>query len=684
MTQHLSDIQHELIGTFFEEAVEALSQLETGLLALEHQPEQPDEIINDVFRAAHSIKGGAATFGLSGIAELAHSAETLLDRLRAGHLTATPAVTALLLESVDALNRLLQNARAGVSAADRESQELARRLDAAAAAGGQSAAENSAGPAAGSGGHGSGAVGASSGTTTWLIDFRPKPEMLETGNDALRLVRELSRLGALRVETDLSRIPPLLELAPTRNYLGFKLRLEGQVSRAQIDDVFSWVDSEAEIEIVEKTPAGAEKPGSARADLPPPAAREGAHVEREVGAASLRVSVGKLDMLMNMVGELVITQSILGELESDQPVDGRRLASLRDGLSLLARNTRALQESVMNLRSMPIGSVFARLPRLVHDLGRQLGKQVELKLSGQTTEVDKTVLEKLGDPLTHLVRNSLDHGIETPDVRRARGKPESGTLSVRAFHRGSDVVVEIEDDGGGLNLPKILARARERGLVAPDETPPDETIRELIFAPGFSTAEAVSDVSGRGVGMDVVRRNIKAIGGDVAIGTTFEQGTRITLRLPLTLAIIDGQLVAIGAFTYVVPLLSITESVQIDPSRVRRLEGQSDIYRLRDDLVPMVGLRSLLGVAEDERSAAPRLLVVVETDGERIGLLVDDLLAQQQVVVKSLETNYGHVEGLAGATILGDGSIALILDVVGLARLARRTRSVASAVTRAA
>jgi two-component system chemotaxis sensor kinase CheA len=277
------------------------------------------------------------------------------------------------------------------------------------------------------------------------------------------------------------------------------------------------------------------------------------------------------------------------------------------------------------------------------------------------------------------VRNSLDHGIETPEVRRQRGKPETGILSVRAFNRGSDVVVEIEDDGGGLNLPKILARGRERGLVGPDETPPDEKIREMIFAPGFSTAETVSDVSGRGVGMDVVRRNIKALGGDIGVSSTLGQGTRITLRLPLTLAIIDGQLVAVGEYTYVVPLLSILESVQIDPARVRRLEGNTDIYRLRNDLVPMVGLRSLLGVGEELRGSTPRLLVVVETDGERIGLLVDDLLAQQQVVVKSLETNYGHVEGLAGATILGDGSIALILDVVGIARLARRVRPNASA-----
>ncbi len=330
----------------------------------------------------------------------------------------------------------------------------------------------------------------------------------------------------------------------------------------------------------------------------------------------------------------------------------------------------------MSLRSMPIGTVLSRFPRLVHDLSRQLGKEVELKLTGQTTEVDKTVLEKLGDPLTHLVRNSLDHGIEKPELRRARGKSETGTLSIRAFHRGGDIVVELEDDGGGLDLVKILSRAKERGLVGQDEVISDDQIRDLIFAPGFSTAEVVSDVSGRGVGMDVVRRNIKALGGQIQMSSVYGQGTRTTLRLPLTLAIIDGQLVGVGTYTYVVPLLSILESVEINRSRVSLFEGKLPLYRLRNELVPVVSLAGVLGVSNGvPPSLDSGLLVVVETDGERLGLLVDELQAQQQVVVKSLETNYEHVEGLAGATILGDGSIALILDVQGIARLARSARN---------
>jgi two-component system, chemotaxis family, sensor kinase CheA len=676
MTNRLADIQQQLMGTFFEEAVEALTQIESGLLALEKCQDDPSriqELVNDVFRAAHSIKGGAATFGLTQIAEVAHHAETLLDRLRSGSMKPNAHITSLLLTSVDTLRALVQWSNAADGSDAPSTGELCEDLDAAAQElGGSSKRDAAAATKSGS----------DAKKTQYRIKFAPKPDMLTTGNDAVRLLRELTLLGDTKVSVDSSRLPGLRELELTKCYLGWTIELEGTVTRAQIDEVFSWVDDDAEINIEElvATPSTPALSSAERAHEPVVRAPE--HAAERDGGGSIRVGVGKLDMLMNMVGELVITQSILGELEGDGPIDAKRLASLRDGLALLARNTRALQESVMSLRSMPIGTVLSRFPRLVHDLSRQLGKQVELKLSGQTTEVDKTVLEKLGDPLTHLVRNSLDHGIEKPEVRRARGKPETGTLSIRAFHRGGDIVVELEDDGGGLDLVKILARAKERGLVGQDDVLNDDQIRELIFAPGFSTAEVVSDVSGRGVGMDVVRRNIKAIGGQIQMSSVLGQGTRTTLRLPLTLAIIDGQLVGVGSYTYVVPLLSILESVEINRARVSQFEGKLPLYRLRDDLVPIVSLGGVLGVTNGRISLDSGLLVVVETDGERLGLLVDELQAQQQVVVKSLETNYEHVEGLAGATILGDGSIALILDVQGIARLARRARS--SSVGRAA
>ena len=661
MTQRLADIQQQLLATFFEEAVDALAQIESGLLALDKGKDDPqlrEEQINSVFRAAHSIKGGAATFGLQPVAELAHSAETLLDRLRSGSMKPNADVTAMLLASVDALRGLVQWSSSGAKGAAPDASALRGRLDSAAEQMGQGGGYHTAPRAQ--------PRAANDTRTRFKIDFRPKPHMLTTGNDAVRLLRELALLGEIKLEVDHGALPALADLEPTQCYLSWRLELTGSMTRAQIDEVFSWVDMDAEIVIEELRDA---KPGT----QPAAAARVDEPFALDGQSGSIRVSVSKLDMLMNMVGELVITQSILGELEGDGPIDVKRMASLRDGLALLARNTRALQESVMSLRSMPISTVFSRFPRLVHDLSHALGKQVELKLSGQSTEVDKTVLEKLGDPLTHLLRNSLDHGIEKPELRRERGKPEIGTLSLRAFHRGSDIVVELEDDGGGLDLPKILARARKLGLVGPDEVPSDDVIRELIFAPGFSTAEQVSDVSGRGVGMDVVRRNIKSIGGHIQMSSVTGQGTRTTLRLPLTLAIIDGQLIRVGRYTYVVPLLSILESVEVDRSRVSRLEGRHPLYRLRDDLVPIISLANLLGVAQEDTSNAA-LLVVVEADGERLGFAVDELLAQQQVVVKSLETNYEAVEGLAGATILGDGSIALILDVLGIARLARLAR----------
>jgi len=676
MTNRLADIQQELMGTFFEEAVEALTQIESGLLALEKCQDDPGrihELVNDVFRAAHSIKGGAATFGLTQIAEVAHHAETLLDRLRSGSMKPNAQITSLLLSSVDTLRALVQWSSSGDGSDAPATDALCKDLDAAAQQLGAGSERDTAAASK---------PASEVRKARYQIKFVPKPDMLTTGNDAVRLLRELTLLGDTKVIADTSRLPGLREVELTKCYLGWTIELEGAVTRAQIDEVFSWVDDDAEIkidELVERSSAAAAQSGERPHD---PAARAPEHAGDRDGGGSIRVSVGKLDMLMNMVGELVITQSILGELEGDGPIDVKRLASLRDGLALLARNTRALQESVMSLRSMPIGTVLSRFPRLVHDLSRQLGKQVELKLSGQTTEVDKTVLEKLGDPLTHLVRNSLDHGIEKPEVRRARGKPETGTLSIRAFHRGGDIVVELEDDGGGLDLVKILARAKERGLVGQDDVLSDEQIRELIFAPGFSTAEVVSDVSGRGVGMDVVRRNIKAIGGQIQMSSVQGQGTRTTLRLPLTLAIIDGQLVGVGSYTYVVPLLSILESVEINRARVSQFEGKLPLYRLRDDLVPIVSLGGVLGVTTGRMSLDSGLLVVVETDGERLGLLVDELQAQQQVVVKSLETNYEHVEGLAGATILGDGSIALILDVQGIARLARSAQG--SSVVRAA
>ena len=375
-----------------------------------------------------------------------------------------------------------------------------------------------------------------------------------------------------------------------------------------------------------------------------------------------------MDALINMVGELVITQNILKQLGEN--FDISRLHKLKQGLSDLERNTREMQESVMRIRMLPISFAFNRVPRLVHDLSTKLGKKVELKMTGEGTELDKTVLERIVDPLIHLVRNSLDHGIETPDIRKAQGKPETGTITLSAFHKGGNIVIEIVDDGAGLNKGRILSKAIERGLVKSDEVLADERIYELIFLPGFSTAEVVSDVSGRGVGMDVVRKNVQFLGGTIEIASTPGKGSRFTVRLPLTLAIMEGQSAAVGNEFYIVPLISIIVSTQVKPGQVNVLAGKGEMFRFRDEVLPVLRLHELFGAQPRTRVLTEGLLMVVEGDGKRAGLFVDELLGQQQVVIKSLETNYQRVEGVSGATILGDGSVALILDIPGLIRIA--------------
>jgi two-component system, chemotaxis family, sensor kinase CheA len=351
-------------------------------------------------------------------------------------------------------------------------------------------------------------------------------------------------------------------------------------------------------------------------------------------------------------------------------VEGRVAEQLRSGLAQLERNMRELQESVMRVRMLPISFVFSRFPRMVRDLSGRLNKQVDLKMTGEQTELDKTVLEKIGDPLVHLVRNSVDHGIEMPDVRTAAGKSPTGTVYLEAYHKGGNITVEVGDDGGGLNKDRVLKKARERNLIGPNETLTDEQIYELIFMAGFSTAEQTTDISGRGVGMDVVRRNIKELGGTIEVRSQLGKGSRFIITLPLTLAIVDGQSVSVGDETYIVPLTTIVESLQLKAGMVNRVAGQGEVFWFRDGYLPVVRLHEVFGTKPRAMQLHEGLIMVVEGEGRRVGLFVDDLLGQQQVVIKSLETNFRRVDGVSGATILGDGQVALILDVPGLIRVA--------------
>jgi two-component system chemotaxis sensor kinase CheA len=647
--------------TFFEESLEGLDAMEAALLALD-SGSTDGELVHTIFRAAHSIKGGAATFGFTDVAAFTHVAESLLEEVRSERRGVDAELIDLLLRSVDCLRGMLARSRGGQPVADAESEalrgELVRLVSGEAAVAEVAAAAPKAAVAG------------------WDIDFSALPHLLQTGNEPLRLFRELQQLGRLEVlRAFLVDGAPaqLADFDPTACYLGWQLRLHGDVARADVDAVFDWLDGDCVLAIkpLDAAPMAA---GEAAAPAPAaPAAAPAAKVAvRETASASsegssIRVGIDKVDALINMMGELVITQSMLSDI--GEKFDMSQLERLREGLVQLERNTRELQESVMRIRMLSIASVFNRFPRLVRDLERKLGKQVRLELHGEHTELDKTVLEKIGDPLVHLVRNAIDHGLESPEKRRAAGKSETGTLKLNAYHEGGNIVVQISDDGAGLNHAAIVAKAQQRGLVAPGQELSDAEVAELIFQPGFSTAAQATDLSGRGVGMDVVRRNVRDLGGTVGVRSVTGQGSTFTIALPLTLAIIDGLVTAVGDERYIVPLISIVESLRLKADKVRKIAGGGEVFLFRDEYLPMMRLYKTFGCAEAVSDIESGIVVVVEEDGRRVGLLVDDLLGQQQAVVKSLEAHYQRVRGISGATILSDGSVALIVDVSGVVRL---------------
>lgn len=646
----------QFLQTFYEESFEGLDIMENSLLSLDVG--QADvEVVNTIFRAAHSIKGGSATFGLTDIASFTHVLETLLDEMRDGRRDVTQEAVNLLLQSVDVLRDMLK-AQQDDADYDRDNAKSLQEQLEALLHGDAGVSDSSATTDV------SAANGAASGGS-WTISFRPHENLLQTGNDVVLMLREISALGDYDVSVDVSNIPPLEDMDPELSYMSWEISLNGDVTEAQIREVFEWVDDECDLKItaVDNNTSKVAAEGAQAAGKP---GQKRAAQSSSTEASSIRVGVDKVDAIIDMVGELVITQSMLTELGKD--FEMTRIHQLQEGLQELERNTRELQENVMRIRMLPISFVFNRFPRLAHDLSQKLGKNIELKMSGEQTELDKTVMEKIGDPMVHLVRNSLDHGIEMPEERKQSGKPETGVVHLNAYHKGGNIVIEITDDGAGLNTQKILDKARAQGLVGDDETPSEDKINELIFHPGFSTADVVSDVSGRGVGMDVVKRNILALGGSVDVVSKQGEGSTFTIRLPLTLAILDGQLVRVGGQTYIIPLISIIESTQAKPEQINAIAGSAELYRLREEYIPVLRLYESFGLTPDTTNLTEGLLVVVEGDGQKAGLFVDDLLGQQQVVIKSLESNFKRIEGISGATILGDGTVALIVDIPGLIR----------------
>ncbi len=634
--------------TFFQEAAEHLDTMESALLSL-RAGDSDGETLNAIFRAAHSIKAGAATFGFEAATRFTHVLESLLDRMRNREIDASAPLVELLLRAADVL-RLLIDAAAGESEPPAGWEDVIEKLDRAR---GLQEPDRTAAKVA---------VPKTSEEADYAIRFDPGPELFGLGLDPFLVLRDLAQLGSLTAEADLSRLPALESLDPETCYLGWKLDLRTSEGTEQIRDAFAFVEDVATVLI---TPARQATGESAR---PQPQALPQVGM-RAAPRETIRVSTNKVDYLIDLVGELVIAHSMAAQIMNGFTQD--RLPQLEAAMKELERHTRELQDRAMRIRMTPVGTIFSRFPRLVHDTGQALGKQIKFEISGEETELDKGVVERIADPLTHLVRNAVDHGIETPEERLANGKPVQGSLRLSAYHQGGSVIVELSDDGRGLNTDRIRAKGIERGLIAAEEELSQEQVHALIFRPGFSTSETVTDTSGRGVGMDVVKKSVDALKGTVTVVSERGRGCTVRIKLPLTLAVLDGQLLRVGEQTYVMPLVSIVESIRPAQEQVRGLAGRGEVVLVRKQPLPLLRLGRMFRIPADVTDATRGLVVIVEHDGRQMALLVDELLGQQQVVVKSLETNFRKVQGITGATILGDGRAALILDIAGLVEMSR-------------
>jgi len=683
--------------SFFTESAEHVETIESGLLELEQRPQDLD-LLNHIFRAAHSIKGNAGMFNFTAIGGLTHTMENVLDLLRNEKMPVTPHVIDVLLRALDGLKSLLEAAQGGSEADEDTIQGLEQELQACQEGdnGNEVSATESKPPAR-----------PATPEKTWRlikIDWVPLSELFQRGLDPAQIFKELHELGMVKVlQVRTEQIPPLETMDPERCYLSWAIEFETDVPLATVEAVFDFVRDGSELVITDCAPKQAE-PHKRVGDIlveegvvTPEQISDGLAKQKPLGeilvedkkvtpqqidkalqkqkqlnkgeATSIRVDTEKIDKLINLVGELVITQSMLTDLGEKFTID--QLPILQKRIIQLARTTREMQDRVMSIRMMPIGSAFHRFPRLVRDLAGKSGKQIQVVMSGEETELDKTLIEGIGDPLTHLVRNSADHGLEGPEERMANGKSERGTIRLHAYHDGGNICIAVEDDGRGLNREKIVSKAIERGIIADGATMSDEDIYQLIFRAGFSTADQVTDVSGRGVGMDVVKRNIEGLGGSVGVESSPGKGSKLTLKLPLTLAIIDGMTVRVGEDHYIIPLLTVTESIRPKPTDLQRIASKGEVVNVRGEWVPVVRLYEVFQTTPDYTDPAQALLVIVEVDGRRVAVLVDELTGQQQVVIKSLEKNYRKTKAISGATILGDGQVALILDVPGLTKLAR-------------
>lgn len=639
---------------YITECLELLADMEINLLGMSETSASREEL-DAIFRCAHSIKGGAGAFGLSAIAQFTHLLEATLDRLREGELTPSRTLIDTLLAARDIVLKMVCAARDNGKLSPDFGADVAARLN--------EYCELPAGIA-----HAPPLSAASPvpGPSRYSISFKPHRNLFLHGNDPILLLRELATLGECSITADLSALPTLDKLDAEQCYMSWQVTLVSEADEARIREVFEFALDECDLEVIRESAATAKAPVAVATPAiaptaPTSAATPGGNV------TSIRVDIDKVDTLINMVGEMVIIQAMLAMQTRD--LHPQEHAGIMAGIAELTAHTRDLQEAVMAVRMQPVKSIFSRMPRLVRDLSSQLGKDIRLQTSGETTEVDKTIIEQLSDPLNHMIRNALDHGLETPQERLAAGKPAQGTVHLSAFHRGGRIIIELRDDGRGIDRARVLKKAQEKGLVARDATLSESEIDHLIFAPGFSTAEQVTSISGRGVGMDVVRRNIESIGGTVSLRNTPGEGTQFSISLPLTLAILDGMIVRVASEFYIIPIAHIIETLCPRAGEIREIADGQCVLNVRGEFVPVMRLSQLFQVPGADSAAARPLVVLVENGDEQMGLVVDELVGQQQVVIKSLEENSDPVAGISGATILGDGKVSLILDIAGLKQI---------------
>ncbi|MFN7038196.1 MAG: chemotaxis protein CheA [Alphaproteobacteria bacterium] len=673
----MDDLQ-QFKKTYITECYELLNDMEARLMGLDEEA-APAEELNAIFRCAHSIKGGAGAFGFTNITKFTHILETLLDNMREGKIPSSRQAIDALLKSVDIVTQLVKAADEGKSLPDNFGFEIQVELEAI------SGMKPTTKPEA--------VINEDKEEKNEIriynISFLPYQTLFMSANEPLYILRELEKLGTLKIKADISKIPSLDNIDPEKCYMAWDLYLETAKTLNEIKEVFEFVEDNCDLKITaiagiyeeenQITKAAIEvlDPNSNNISKQAPSSNENNKKEEAKDnkpastnlISSIRVDIEKVDKLVNMVGELVITQAMLVSQGKFLSID--QYPDLISGIEALSQHSRELQEAVMSVRMQPVKSIFSRMPRIVRDLAGQLQKDIKLETFGENTEVDKTVIEQLGDPLTHMIRNAVDHGIETPEIRIAKGKPAQGTIKLSASHQGGRIILEISDDGAGLNREKILKKAKEKNLVEENANLTNEEIDNLIFLPGFSTAEVISNISGRGVGMDVVRRNIEALGGSTKIQTVPGHGSNIIVSLPLTLAILDGMIVRVGNENYIVPISNIIETLRPKAEEVRSVASTNNVINIRGEFVSVIYLGSLFDIKNYEQNPTKALIVLVENGKEKFGLVVDELIGQQQVVIKSLETNSNPVEGISGATILGDGKVSLILDIAKLSSVTK-------------